>query len=129
MSAKKNKKKPVHTGQVGVLMQGIKFRDCLIITCKGQNMEIFDKLGDYDTIMFPAIVEADLMTGKKIDHPALQNTRIDQLLMYNARPRIEGVDQPKEAMFFNKKPISKIMIDKFLNFLNRFELKKSMEEW
>lgn len=87
-----------------VLLQGIKFRDTLIITLKGANKDLFKKVDGYNVILFPAIVDEDAVVDADIDEPSLLNVRIDHLLLSSAKANIEGVKQ--EGLFFNKKPIT-----------------------
>lgn len=85
------------------LLQGIKFRDTLIITLKGENADLFKKLGDYHVVLVPAVIDEEAVVPVKIDEPSLKNTRIDQLLTSNAALKIEGVNDKKKHLFFNKK--------------------------
>lgn len=108
-------------GEVLLLMQGIRFRDCLIISLNGKNSEIFDAVGEYDTIMFPAIVQSDLITGQPIDNPQLKNVRVDHLLTSPACPNIEGVKKSQGKLYFNEKPISHEAVLAIMNYMNAKE--------
>ena len=103
-----------------VFLQGVKFRDTLILSLKGTNKDLFKQVGGYNVIMFPAIVDDKQVATAEIDEPFFHATRIDQLMMSPATVRVEGGKE--DGRFFNKKPIPAKELEKLMDILNKWEV-------